>query len=1171
MVGIGGGVPSPANDIRLGDVVVGTRVMPYDLSKAEQNGLTRTEDPKLLRDTASTVVSDFRARHYTDGLENFKEILEKRSQQYAEYHHPGLLDHLFLPSCSHTATQTAPDPSPATGPAPHFENCGSCDQSKIVKRAVRSSNDPLIHYGAIASGSQVVKNAIDRDRYAREFDAICFEMEVAGLVDSLPCIPIRGICDYSDSHKNKDWQKYAALVAASFARDIVEHLPIDSTASSHVLGQDSNGLHNFEKPLVAGESTADRRQCLLDSLQFEQMDSRKTTIPRAYAKTCRWILGLPEYKMWLDHRQRTTHHGFIWIRGKPGVGKSTLMKFAYGESRKKDHRGLTHTVSFFFNARGDALEKTIIGMYRSLLYQILEIFPDLQAIFDDSDVVPRAQEGCPSLSVLKQMLWTATLKLNQRSVNVYIDALDECDEQQVTDMVRFFEQLTEQATEEKINFRACFSSRHYPCIEMRVGLRLILEDIPGHTADLTDFIRGELRISDRRRSEELVAELLRKSSGVFLWVVLVIDILNKEDRRGGFALLKRLSEVPDGLTELFKDLIRRDAENIDAFRLCVVWILSAARPLRPKEYHHAIWSGLAMDNDADLRAPAVGQAGDLDESTSRPIITSSKGLAEITRGKKPTVQFIHESVRDFLIKDGGLFELWPDLGMCWPRTSHEILRRCCSFYLENEKSNRENERSRPDKQAFPLLEYAAHNLLYHAEGAAEGADDVHEHQKFLSDFPLLHWIQVYNATEEVSSKRYHDGTTLLYILAYQELPRLIQFWLKANPCISALDGDFVVKNKYQTSFFAAMASGNKSVIAAALRLPSTILNGSDITEGLKAKSLFTGYRSRTPLTWAAGQGLTVLVQWLLESGADLKGRDRWYQTALEAAVQGEGDHEQLVKSLLDEGADANTRTHKHPAAAVLQLATKRGNYKVVKLLLERGASVDHADRWGKTALMVAVGKNDLQTVSLLLEHKSNVDAADMNGRTSIMWAWMYGYLDMTVLLTQHGATIDPTLRDSYRLLTAIRRGDWQTGQDLLEAGAKPNIHDAEGWTPLALACSEEKKELVEMLIERGADINEPRRRWNNPLIYLCDSGRSSVEMIALILGKGADVNVQDMWGWTQLMNACRSGRLEVVEMLLEAGADMNLRDSDGRTALGLAASRGKSDIVERLRKEGAIE
>ncbi|OJJ79090.1 uncharacterized protein ASPGLDRAFT_1070745 [Aspergillus glaucus CBS 516.65] len=82
-------------------------------------------------------------------------------------------------------------------------------------------DNPAIHYDLIASANQLMKDASIRDRLAAEKDVLCFEMEAAGLMNHFPCLVICGICDYSDSHKNKDWQGYAAMTAAAYARDLL--------------------------------------------------------------------------------------------------------------------------------------------------------------------------------------------------------------------------------------------------------------------------------------------------------------------------------------------------------------------------------------------------------------------------------------------------------------------------------------------------------------------------------------------------------------------------------------------------------------------------------------------------------------------------------------------------------------------------------------------------------------------------------------------------------------------------------------------------------------------------------------------------------------------------------------------------------------------------------------
>lgn len=103
--------------------------------------------------------------------------------------------------------------------------CQSCDQLRLIQRQPRSTTDPVIHYGTIASADQVMRHAITRDTLREKYKILCFEMEAAGLMNDFPCLVVRGICDYSDTHKHKVWQRYAAATAAAYAKELLETIP----------------------------------------------------------------------------------------------------------------------------------------------------------------------------------------------------------------------------------------------------------------------------------------------------------------------------------------------------------------------------------------------------------------------------------------------------------------------------------------------------------------------------------------------------------------------------------------------------------------------------------------------------------------------------------------------------------------------------------------------------------------------------------------------------------------------------------------------------------------------------------------------------------------------------------------------------------------------------------
>ena len=105
------------------------------------------------------------------------------------------------------------------------KSCKSCDEEHIIQRKPRTTNVPVIHYGLIGSANQVMRHGVTREKLQQERGIICFETEAAGLMDNFPSLVIRGICDYSDTHRNKKWQPYAAANSAAYAKELLGVIP----------------------------------------------------------------------------------------------------------------------------------------------------------------------------------------------------------------------------------------------------------------------------------------------------------------------------------------------------------------------------------------------------------------------------------------------------------------------------------------------------------------------------------------------------------------------------------------------------------------------------------------------------------------------------------------------------------------------------------------------------------------------------------------------------------------------------------------------------------------------------------------------------------------------------------------------------------------------------------
>jgi len=187
-------------------------------------------------------------------------------------------------------------------------------------------------------------------------------------------------------------------------------------------------------------------------------------------------------------------------------------------------------ISFFFNAQGEDLEKSTIRAYRSLLLQLLKQLLVRQGVFDSlglstSGIHKNHQWG---VELLKALLERAIQKLRESSVLCFINTLDECEEWQIRDMISFFKHVGKLTVSAGIKFWVCFSSRHYPHITIWKGLHLVLEGQEGHKQDITNYLNSKLNIRHSGAAKEIRKQLQEKASGVFMWVVLVVGILNKE-------------------------------------------------------------------------------------------------------------------------------------------------------------------------------------------------------------------------------------------------------------------------------------------------------------------------------------------------------------------------------------------------------------------------------------------------------------------------------------------------------------------------------------------------------------------------------------------------------------------------------------------------------------------
>ncbi|KAF5010322.1 hypothetical protein FDECE_3527 [Fusarium decemcellulare] len=1196
LVGVAAGLPnlSRNRDIRLGDVLVGVSegesagLVAFDLGKETgQDGFQLLRSGYVLANTETVVRS---------AIGSIRLDAPNDAERFLPYY--GHIKDREHP------TGTFVDPGQEKDSLYELDDDGI---ARLVERERRQdSKRTRVWYGSIGSGEKLMKNARKRDELRDKYGIIGVEMEAAGTMNRIPVGVIRGVCDYGDEQKNKEWQPYASAMAAAYAKAVLAEIPpSDGRTMKHrnraksprcddhdnqILQPPADGAQAASKPL-----DGEQKQALLESLRFDQIDSRHETIKKAHAKTCKWLLQKSEYLDWLDPSKLDDHHGFLWIKGKPGAGKSTLMKFALNNARTRMKNRIV--IAFFFNARGDILEKSTTGMYQSLLLQLLEKLPNLQSVFDSLGLLSR--NGGPqhwSVESLKELFEQAVMGLGESSLVCLIDALDECNEDQIRDMISFFEHVGNRTTSAGIGFQVCFSSRHYPHITISRGLHLVLEGQEGHDQDIVNYLDSELKIGHSKLAEKVRAELKEKASGVFMWIVLVVRMLQQEHDRGHMHKLRqKLRDIPGDLHELFRDILTRDDHDKDQLLLCIQWVLFAKQPLELQQLYFAILIGVDSEAVSDYDPGEIGEDG-----MKRFILSSSKGLAEVTRSKKTrTVQFIHESVRDFLLKENGLKEISPDLGGNFQGESHERLKQCCLGYMKigiaglnidtslpKASSQEAIEARQSANKAFPFLEYAVQNVLYHADAAEGGGVS---QCSFLRAFQLqvVDWIKYDNLFEKHQVRRHTPEASLLYILSEHNLPNLVAIHPSNLSCFEAED------ERYGPPLLAALATGSHEAVYALLKAqaktqplisPLHTLCEQYLRDGNRRSDIgrdFNFSQRRCILSHLAEIGEEILIAFVLalgEHSVDIKSRDKNQWTPLIYASK--KGYKAIVRMLLDKGVAIETvgMTRRTP----LSYAAENGHEATVQLLLDNGAAIEAAN--SRTPLSYAAENGHKATVQLLLDNGAAIEAANELDRTPLLYAAENGHKATVQLLLDNGASIETAgLNGRTPLAYAAEKGHEATVQLLLDNGAAIETANVYNRTPLfhAAASGHETQSTVRLLLGRGAVIDAVDSDGQTPLAYAAGFGRYGMKdhkaKMQLLLDQGADVGATDNNGWTPLFHAAasRTGTETIVRLLLDWGAAIDAVDRQGRTPLSQAAERaGQSgseneDIVRLLLDKGA--
>ncbi|KAI1055391.1 hypothetical protein LB506_011370 [Fusarium annulatum] len=483
LVGIGGGAPSSKHDIRLGDVVISQPsgifggVVQHDRGKSFPEGeFERTGSHNAPPQPLLSALARLQATHMTEEskVPEFLSQLSAKApkRMKGKFSYPGALhDRLYAAGYDHVK--------------PGSTTCAECDESQVINREDRDDTDPYFHYGIIASGNQVIKDGKTRERLSQEYDALCFEMEAAGLYN-FPCLVIRGICDYADSHKNKNWQEYAGATAAAFAKELLLFVPTNQVLQERKL----------ESELVSNDRPLDLH--IVHNARCDSEDVKKS--PRCEPGTRARILEL--IQNWADHDSGLP---LLWLIGPAGTGKSTLARSVIDslETKKRPIAG-------YMFKRGEKDRNDTNRLFSTLATQLA----DTVSLFKES--LRNSLEGLDKDAVDKsslenqfqKLLWDPLESLNLKETNrlpgiIVIDALDECERlENLTRLLGLFSKLCTIST---LRLRVLITSRYAP--EIIEAFEPLVKEKTVHTLELHREFSGDTTLDIRNFLEARFADI----------------------------------------------------------------------------------------------------------------------------------------------------------------------------------------------------------------------------------------------------------------------------------------------------------------------------------------------------------------------------------------------------------------------------------------------------------------------------------------------------------------------------------------------------------------------------------------------------------------------------------------------------------------------------------------
>ncbi|CAI7621322.1 unnamed protein product [Penicillium glandicola] len=1157
MVGIGGGAPyyggrdegdidldesddSEADDevgiqdIRLGDVVISQHskfsqaVIQYDFGKSVQGkefvraGGQLNKPPGIVLNA----VSMLQGQHARKGhkiCELLSNMLANNPRMEKEFKHPGSAkDQLFKSEISHVVGKKC-------------KSCRGPNDTNLVKRKQRSSDEPQIHYGTIGSADQVMKDALLRDKWSRREKIKCFEMEAAGLIDTLPCLVIRGICDYADSHKNKIWQPYAAAVAAAYAKELLLTIPGQGVLLLPPVEKlMTKVLRQFEQ--LESWQKSDKETACLQAFRTTDYEYQKDFNPEKEDGTCNWCLQSPIFRNWQDNDSSC----LLWITADPGCGKSVLSKDLV-DKRLFGLESSDTTICYFFFKDTSPETRNPANAVAAFLHQVLKSKCGRKAM---KHALPAYLENSDKASQNLDIMWNILRHISQDPecgrIIFVLDALDECETKDQKNLIRRLKGL-ERPKESQISkhhLKILVTSRPYLNIENE--FRELIEDIPGirlpgekHSSELHSemdhVVHARMsklgpRIVRETTREELLRGILATDNRTYLWLDLIFKVIEEMPRIDRQTVKSLLENLPVTVDDVYSSILHKATDQAQAKRLLQI-IVVATRPLRLNE---------------------IGVALAITEETKR--------YEDLELQRDETVFLIHQSAKDFLVSLSN--EVSPTQ-RSWKNSisisdSALLLTSICIRFLYLEELGKKKAPPIRDAQdlafSYDFLEYSANNWAVHFSHMTTEYRD-----EFLPAAIDLCSVEADQYMDwEISLRRIGRSVHPfpLHIASYLGLDIVVRTLL-ARPDVDVNS----ITSDNKTPLSLAIGQGHEGIVKLLLASPGIDL---DLTDN----------DGDPPLPLAIYQGHEGIVKLLLAaSNIDLNMPSSGGNPSLPLAIS--LGHKGIVKLLLASPSIDLDLTD-NDGDPPLPLAIYQGHEGIVKLLLATSnIDLNIPSSGGNPPLPLAISLGNEGIVKLLLA-ASNIDLnmPSGSGNPPLPLAIYLGQEGIVkLLLASPGIDLDLTDNDGDPPLPlAIYLGQEGIVKLLLASpGIDLDLTDNDGDPPLPLAIYQGHEGIVKLLLAASnIDLNMPSGSGNPPLPLAIYLGHEGIVKL-LLASPGIDLDLTDNDGNPPLPLAIYQGHEGIVKLLLASpGIDLDLTDNDGDPPLPLAIYLGQGGIVKLL-------